>query len=125
MANPTGKGGWVKGQSGNPKGATMHRQPRTSSELDVRKLAQRFTRPAIATAAAIMRNRDNNASVRLAAAELLLNRGHGRPIQPHSNPDLTPLDFNQMSLEQLLEASQRMRMALDQGMGPQTPPTEH
>lgn len=109
--NPTGIGGFKPGQVANPRGANAH-QPRTSSELDVQKLAQRFTRQAIATAASIMHNRDNAPNVRLAACDLILNRGHGRPIQPHSNPDLTPLDFTKMSMEELLVAVERMDQVL-------------
>lgn len=110
MANKTGKGGFQKGQSGNPDGARLHR--RTSSELDVRELARRFNRSSIATAASIMHNRDNAPSVRLAAADLLLNRGNGRPIQPHSDADGKPLNFGEMSLEQLAEGLNKLNAML-------------
>lgn len=109
---------WKKGQSGNPKGARPA-VPRTSAELDLKKLAQQFTRPALATAAAIMRNRDNPPAVRLAAAELIMKRGHGNPPQVHQNPDGTPLNFNEMTTEDLKAGLRRLESAL--GTEPKAP----
>lgn len=86
--------------------------PRHGAELELRRLAQRHTRPALATIVSIMRNRDNPPAVRLNAADMVLNRGHGKPIQPHANPDLSPLDWNSMPTEELLSALQRLEVAL-------------
>jgi hypothetical protein len=104
---------WKKGQSGNPKGVAVGvRMPRTSTELDLRKLAQALTRPALATTAAIMRNRDNPPAVRLAAAELIMKRGHGNPPTVHQNPDGTALNFNEMSTDDLRAGLRRLEAAL-------------
>ena len=48
---------------------------------DARGLARVWTRSAIATIQGIMRSADVPANVRLAAAQELLNRAHGRPAQ--------------------------------------------
>ena len=48
----------------------------------VQELAQQYTEQAIETLAEIMNNEDAPASARLSAAEALLNRGWGRPVQP-------------------------------------------
>lgn len=103
---------WKKGQSGNPKGGRVDRHPRTSAELDLKILAQRFTRQALATTASIMRNRDNPPAVRLAAAELIMKRGHGNPPTVHQNPDGTPLNFNEMSTDDLRAGLRRLEAAL-------------
>ncbi len=89
------------------------RQPRTSKELDLRKLAQTFTRQALATTVVIMRDKENPPHVRLAAAELVMKRGHGNSVQPLSNPDGSALSFNTMSDEEIRNAILR----LDAGLG--------
>lgn len=101
---------FVKGKSGNPAGAKLHRS--TSAELEVRRLAQKHTLPALKTIVEIMGNKDNAPAVRLTAADMVLNRGHGKPIQPHANPDLSPLDWNSMSDEELINAMGRLNIAL-------------
>lgn len=104
MAGKRGNPNWVKGMS-SPR---LVPEPKTSSELDVRALAQKWTKPAIRTAAEIMLNKENAPAVRLSAADLLLKRGHGNPIQPVANPDLTPLNFADMSDEMLMANAGRL-----------------
>jgi len=48
----------------------------------VQELARQYTEQAIETLAEIMNNHDAAAPARIAAAEALLNRGWGKPIQP-------------------------------------------
>lgn len=107
MAGKPGNPNWVKGVSGNP-GPKYARDPKTSNELDVRALAQKFTIPAIMTAVSIMKNTKNPPAVRLSAADMLLKRGHGMPIQPVANPDLTPLNFAEMSDDMLMANAGRL-----------------
>lgn len=111
--NPVRRGrgnpNWKKGVGGNPSG----RPKATAVEQEVRALAQNYGPEAIETAAKIMRNTKNTAGVRLQAVDLLLNRGFGRPIQPHSNPDLSPLDFNSMGTEDLLDVLRRIENQLN------------
>lgn len=73
MANPTGRGGLNKGKSGNPGG-----RPRQLAS--VMHEARRHTFEAIRTLLTLMRTAESE-SVRLNAAESILNRGRGRPIQ--------------------------------------------
>jgi Family of unknown function (DUF5681) len=73
MANLTGRGGFRKGQSGNPGG-----RPRQLAS--VMHEARRYTFEAICTLEKLMRTAKSE-SVRLNAAEAILSRGWGRPTQ--------------------------------------------
>src|SRR5262245_38236306 len=73
MANPTGRGGFRKGQSGNPGG-------RPRSLASVMHAARRHTLGAVRTEVKLMRSAESE-SVRLNAAEALLSRGWGKPVQ--------------------------------------------
>lgn len=67
------QGRFVKGLSGNPTG-------RRPIAPDIVELAQQYSVEAINTAAQVMRH-SKDPRVKLAAAELLLNRAHGRAAQ--------------------------------------------
>jgi hypothetical protein len=73
MANPTGRGGFRKGQSGNPGG-------RPRSLASVMHAARRHTLEAIQTEVKLMRSAESE-SVKLSAAEAILSRGWGKPVQ--------------------------------------------
>lgn len=73
MANPTGKGGFKRGQSGNVKG-----RPKTVGY--VQELARQHTEEAISTIADLLKFSEDE-SVRIRAAEALLSRAWGRPRQ--------------------------------------------
>ena len=70
--NPTGKGGFVKGQSGNPTGRT--RMPQAIRDMLTAKAKD---------AVQIITDRLSDADPRIAlkAAELLLDRAFGKPQQ--------------------------------------------
>lgn len=75
MANPTGKGGFRKGVSGNPAG----RKP--DAELaDVRSRAREHAADALASLVKIAKS-GKSESAKVAAAEAILNRGYGKPAQ--------------------------------------------
>lgn len=74
MANPTGKGGFQKGQTGNPSGRGRRQIGDLSRE------ARRYAALALDTLVKICRSGDNERN-RLAAANALLDRGFGRPVQ--------------------------------------------
>jgi hypothetical protein len=121
--NPHGLGGWKKGESGNPAGnaaALAEARNRGNSagviyngkSIDLQALAKTHTRAAVVTMVTIMRDKSVSAATRLTAAEAILSRGHGKPIQPHSNPDLSPIDWNSMGTEELLVAMRKLETML-------------
>lgn len=67
-----------KGQSGNPKG-------RPKLAPDAKELAKAHTAEAIKTLLTIMRNKRTPAAARVAAANAILDRGHGKPTQEHQH----------------------------------------
>jgi hypothetical protein len=80
MARPKGSGptpsSFKPGQSGNPGG-------RPAVVKEVRELAKTYTVEAIETLAAIMRDTSANPGSRVAAANSLLDRGHGKAPQTY------------------------------------------
>ncbi len=68
---PEGMTPWEKGKSGNPRG-------RPKLDFKVAELARRHTEEAIETLASIMRDTATPHNTRVAAANALLDRGHGR-----------------------------------------------
>lgn len=51
------------------------------SNTELRSLAQQYTSRALETLAEIMQNTDASFGVRIAAANSLLDRGHGKPLR--------------------------------------------
>lgn len=72
--NPTGKGGFKKGKSGNPAG-----RPKVIGEL--RDLAREHTMPALQTLIDVAANKGEAGSARVSAANAILDRGYGKPSQ--------------------------------------------
>jgi hypothetical protein len=71
---PKRRGRWKPGQSGNPGG-----RPKVAGDL--RDLARTYTHTAVATLVSIMSDHQAPAAARVTAANALLDRGHGKPIQ--------------------------------------------
>lgn len=65
----------------NPRGAGRPRGSLNKVTAEVKELAQVHTAQAIQTLAEIMLNGRESSTVRVAAANSLLDRGHGRPHQ--------------------------------------------
>lgn len=75
---------WKPGQSGNPGGMPK-------GALDVKQLARNHAATAIETLAAIMRDSLQPPAARVAAANSLLDRGFGKPVQEVTGADGGPL----------------------------------
>ena len=93
MANPTGKGGFKKGQSGNPGG-------RPKDLEGVQALARSYCPEAINTLAEIMRDTQSSAAARVSASQALLERGYGKPPQT-INSNVRHVDADSISDEEL------------------------
>jgi hypothetical protein len=97
------------GQSGNPGG----RRRKSDDDRRVEELARSLGEDAIKTLASIMRSTKAPASARSAAAQAVLDRGFGRPLQSirHGGEgDAAPIRFEHLSdfqLEALIKRLER------------------
>jgi hypothetical protein len=114
---------WPKGVSGNPEGRRIE-QPGIK---EVRALAQSYSVAAIETLAAIMKNGRTPAAVRVAAAQALLDRGYGKPVQAveHAGPSgerlFQPEELRTITdaqLARLVAVARDIRAELDGNGGP-------
>jgi hypothetical protein len=104
MANSTGKGGFQRGKSGNPGG-------RPHALVSVMAEARRHTTEAIRVLVELMSGA-NSESVRLNAAEAVLNRGWGRPIQAFQvDGNFANRKLNELSNEELAAFEKRLANA--------------
>lgn len=96
----SGHGG-VRPGAGRPKG----RKNKLTQErkATVSELAQGYTSEAIDVLAEIMRDDEAPHAARVRAAESLLDRGHGKPVQASVDldPDKTELPFDGWTIERL------------------------
>lgn len=72
------------GESGNPAG-----RPKANKELQ--ETARNYADEALLALAEILKDGSASPSARVAAAQALLDRGYGKPNQPMSNEDGSPL----------------------------------
>lgn len=66
---------------------------------DLRSLARSHTDTAVRTLASIMNNKDAPPAARVTAAEALLSRGWGKPVQPVEQG--APGEFERMSADEV------------------------
>ena len=73
VPNPTGKGGWSKGKSGNPSG-------RPAADKEIQELALTKSRDAFAKIASLMDSAEDE-RIQLSAADKILERAYGKARQ--------------------------------------------
>lgn len=73
VPNPTGKGGWQKGQSGNPTGK------RKDTKAFIEQCKE-HAEEAIKALLDCLKDK-HNANARIRAAEIIINYAHGKPSQ--------------------------------------------
>jgi hypothetical protein len=100
MSNPSGIGGF---QNGHPPVSTG--RPKSVSQIQLYALAR--CREAIDVVTRVMREPKDGDNVRLRAAELILDRGVGRPNQAVSLDLSLTKPLETMSADELLEFRQR------------------
>jgi hypothetical protein len=96
------------GQSGNPGG----RRRKSDDDRKVEELARAYGVEAIKTLASIMRSEKAPASARSAAAQAVLDRGFGRPLQSirhGGEEDAAPIRIESLSEYQLEMLIARLR----------------
>ncbi len=72
MTNPTGKGGFQRGQSGNPGG-----RPKLPAEI--REMFQARSQEALEVLIRCLQSNDDR--IAMMAAQAILDRGYGKPVQ--------------------------------------------
>ena len=113
MANPTGRGGFQKGKTGNAGG-----RPRALA--GVMEEARKHTLDAIRVLSELMCGAKSE-SVRLNAAEAILSRGWGRPVQAFQiDSHFATRKLNELNKHELAKFEQRLATASEEGEDEQT-----
>lgn len=86
------KTAFVKGQSGNPGG----RPPKTDEQRTLEAMCRDKTQAALDVLLKIMGSEASNERNRITAAMAIIERGHGKAVQPTTigNPDGSKMDMN-------------------------------
>lgn len=118
------RGCFKPGQSGNPGG-----RPKLFGEVG--ELAREHGPTAIVTLAKIMADEENKPAERIRAAEVLLDRGFGRPMQTLEHADVTPLEQEPPNLIKVMSELRRsslgtgmLKILQDDGLLPRHEPSE-
>ncbi len=70
---------------------------RPNKDIDVQALARKYTQAAIKALADIVQDEEATAASRVSAAEAILSRGWGKPIQPIQGADGGPIEIRWLS----------------------------
>src|SRR5262249_42015111 len=109
MANPTGKGGFQPGRSGNPGG-------RKRGLVHLQAEARRYTAEALRTLLGLMRAARSE-GVRLSAAEVILDRGWGKAVQAlQVDTKFAEKKLSELNPAELQELEERLSLDV-QGQG--------
>jgi len=100
------RGHFIPGRSGNPKG----RRPRSKQQISVENAARVYTQEALDTLVKHMRGDDPRVFVQ--AANAILDRGHGKPMQSLSGR-IEHLDLGQAHLKALQQRLSRRGVVTD------------
>ena len=95
-ANRTVNGRFMKGQSGNPGG-----RPKTLAR--VQNLAREYTGKSIEVLGTIIENEKERGATRVAAIQVMLDRGWGKPLQR--------IDSGKTDIEDMTDAELEARVA--------------
>jgi hypothetical protein len=107
MSNPTGKGGFLPGKSGNPGGRA---KSISSLALEARKHAL----AALGTLVRLMKNAKSE-QVRVAAAREILDRGFGKAIQAlQIDAGFAAKKLNELSDAELVVLEERIAAITDE-----------
>src|SRR5215831_8799526 len=100
VRNPTGKGGFQKGTSGNPKG---RRRGSRNIPVDLQQLARQYTHEAFARTLELMRSDDTPPTAVLTCVQIIFERGYGTPYKTEERKDESDrlLDIANMTIEEL------------------------
>lgn len=98
--------GGARPGAGRPKGsreAATKKQQATIAEL-----ARKYTHEAIQALVDVMSSKEETGSARVAAANALLDRGYGKPIQATTevNPDKLPSPFTGFEIDRAVKSDQ-------------------
>lgn len=85
---------FVKGQSGNPGG-----RPKSVEGQNLKELARSYTSDALDTLTAIMGNEKAPEAARVSAANSILDRGWGKPVQQIGDGDGNAVDLIAILME--------------------------
>jgi Family of unknown function (DUF5681) len=99
-----------RGKSGNPGG-------RPKGDIELRRAARERTAEALSTLVNIMRNPKAATAARVSAAEAILNRGWGKPVQPSAFVDIEGNDrLLPVEQQSQFETARRIAHLLAQGI---------
>jgi hypothetical protein len=110
VRNPTGKGGFQKGKSGNPAG---RRKGSRGNLVDLKKLAQQYTAEAFAAVVDIMRDKETAPTVVLGCATVIFERGYGRVSPAEPETPMMGFDIDKLTYEELDALGGRVLAAIE------------
>ena len=94
---------WKKGQSGNPSGRPKLSEEEKAEKFDLIQACRAHAPSALKVFIDLMSNAKQD-SVKLQAAQALMERAYGKAVQPTDNINRTPADLAEMTAEEAYKA---------------------